>query len=129
MVKRIDWTEFVVITICLLFAIAISLYHISYDGYLGLTDKQWGSVWAIGENGFSLTLCVIISLLTVSVVKNIFRYLFVSYFALKLVYHFSCYSRIYLLSEKTWLDIWSITLVILIIIGLIICLIKTCYNA
>lgn len=107
----------------MLFAIAISLYHVSFEGYLGLSDKAWGSVWAISENGFSLMLCWMISMYSIGLIKNIFRWVFMPYFALKLIYHFSCFSGIYLLAKESWRDIWSVMCVCLLIVSIVYCLI------
>jgi hypothetical protein len=108
------------VIICLLFAIVISFYHLSYDGYLGLNDSQWGSIWAIAENGFSLTICILISLLSKGILKSIFKYLFIPYFIIKLVYHFSCYSGIYLFSKNYWEWIWSIICIVCFIVSILI---------
>lgn len=121
MFKKIDWFEFTVISICLLFATAISLYHISFDGYLGLTEAQWSTVWAVAENGFSLFLCYLVAQSTAGIIKVLFNWLFIPYFALKLVYHVSCYSGIYLLSKDIWEIIWSFILALMIITNLILC--------
>ena len=121
--KKIDMIEIVPVALCLLFAIAISLYHVSFDGYLGLSEKFWSAVWAISENGFSLVLCFIVSLYSIGATKILFQYVFLPYFGLKLVYHFSCYSGLYLLPENTWVSIWSIVLVLLFIASLGYCLI------
>ncbi len=121
--KKTDLIEIISVTLCLIFAIAISLYHVSFNGYLGLSDKFWGSLWAISENGFALTLSLIISFYFSGVMRVIFRYVFVPYFVLKLVYHFSCYSGIYLMNEKSWSNLWGVVLVILFIVGLGYCLI------
>jgi len=110
------------------FAIAISLYHVSHEGYLGLTDAQWGSVWAISENGLSLSLCFIISVYSCGVLRIISKYVLIPYFIIKLIYHFSCYSGIILLSEEIWGVIWSYILVSLLTVCLIYCLTLTRRN-
>jgi len=112
--------ETIAVVICLLFAIAISLYHVSYEGYLGLSDKFWGSLWAISENGLSLTLCFLVAIYSYGILQKLFTWLFIPYFSIKLVYHFSCYSKIYLVSSDVWRYVWSIVLIFIILIGLII---------
>jgi hypothetical protein len=124
-VKRINWFEFGFISICMLFIVAISLYHISYDGYLKLPESTWNTIWAIAENGFSLTLCALIVILTAGILRLTFKWVFIPYFILKLIYHISCYAKVYLLSETTWEYIWSIVLVLIIIASLTYCLILT----
>lgn len=117
--KRVNLIEIVPVAMCLLFAIAISLYHVSFEGYLGLSEKSWGAVWAIAENGFSLLLCSIVILNTSGVMKVIFKWVFVPYFVMKLVYHISCYSGLHLFSVDIWEIVWSSVLVILLIASLI----------
>lgn len=121
--KKTDLIEIIPVAVCLLFAIAISLYHVSYEGYLGLPLKFWRATWAISENGFALVLCFIISLNTIGVMQMIFRWVFMPYFILKLIYHLSCYSGVYLFSVDTWENIWSVILVMLFIVSLVYCLI------
>ena len=123
MVKKIDWFEIITVSACLLFAVAISLYHLSYEGYLGLTESQWGTVWAISENGIAITFCIILGITSYGILKVLMRYLFVPYFALKLIYHFSCFSGVVLLAQGTWELIWSSILVLLLIVCLVYCLI------
>ena len=121
--KRISLIEIVPIVLCLLFAIAISLYHVSFDGYMGLSEKFWGTIWAVAENGFSLLLCGIVIINTSGMIAKMFQWVFVPYFILKLIYHISCYSGLYLFSVDTWEAVWSSVLVILFVIALIYTLI------
>ena len=121
--KKIDLIEIVPIVLCMAFAIVISLYHVSFEGYLGLSNKVWGSVWAIAENGFSLMLCWLVSVYSVDVIRIVFRWVFMPYFALKLIYHFSCYSDIYLLEEELWRNIWAVACICLLIVSIVYCLI------
>jgi hypothetical protein len=121
--KKTDLIEIVPVAVCLLFAIAISLYHVSFEGYLGLSLKFWRSVWAISENGFSLALCVLVLIYSSGILNKLIKFVFIPYFALKLIYHLSCYSGIYLFSVDTWESIWSYVLVILFIVSLVYCLI------
>jgi hypothetical protein len=121
--KRVNLIEIVPVALCLLFAVAISLYHVSFDGYMGFSEKSWGTVWAIAENGFSLLLCGIVIINTSGLLSQIFKWVFVPYFVLKLIYHISCYSGIYLFSVDTWRDVWSVVLVIFFIVSLIYTLI------
>ncbi len=118
-----DLIEIVPVALCLLFAVVISLYHVSFDGYLELSEQTWGTVWAIAENGFSLLLCGIVIINTSGLVSKLFQWVFIPYFVLKLIYHISCYSGIYLFSVDTWEVVWSSVLVILFIVSLIYTLI------
>lgn len=117
--KRIDMIEGFFVIMSMLFVIAISLYHVSFNGYLGLSDSTWGTIWAISENGFSLMLCSIIVLNTSGMIRQLFSKVFIPYFVLKLVYHISCYSGLYLFKVKTWENIWSTVLVLLFVISFI----------
>lgn len=118
MKKKVDLLEVLIIVGCLLFMVAISLYHLSFNGYLGLSATFWDMEWSVAENGLFLFLTWIISILTFEVVRNVFRYILMPYFFLKLVYQFSCYSGIYLFSKQTWESIWSVILVCLILLGI-----------
>jgi hypothetical protein len=122
MLKKLDLIELIVVVICLLFTIAISFYHVAQDGDMGLTQAQWRIVWAISENGLSLVMSFLISLLTVGIVKIMFKWLFVPYFVLKLIYHISCYSGIYLLSRRSWEFVWSFIIVYFIVFAVGYCL-------
>jgi len=116
--------ETIAVVICLLFAIAISLYHVSYEGFLGLSDNFWGSLWAISENGLSLTLSFLVGIYSYGILRNLFTWVFVPYFTVKLVYHFSCYSEVYFMGSDSWRFVWSLILVCLILFTLIYVLIR-----
>lgn len=120
--RKIDLIEVYAVVACLLFAITISLYHVSFDGYLGLSERTWSVVWAVSENGFALILCHIVSIYLCGVVRKVFRYVLMPYFILKLIYHVSCYSGLYLMSKEAWEELWSYVLVVLIIVCLAYCI-------
>lgn len=113
--------EIVPVALCLIFAIVISLYHLSFDGYLGLSRESWNMVWSITENCFALTLCFLIGIYFSGALKILFRFVFIPYFIIKLAYHFSCLSGVYILPSNVWEVLWSITLVILFIVTLVYC--------
>jgi hypothetical protein len=121
MAKKFDLIETLTVSSCLLFTIAISLYHLSHEGYLGLSEKQWGVVWSISEEGLTLTLCTVIFLFATGFIKWFFGGLLV-YLGIKIIYHVSCFSGIYLFPKFTWENVWSIILVVLLIFGLFYCL-------
>ncbi len=121
---KIDIVESVVIVICLIFIIAMSFYHISFNGYLGIGEKTWDVIWAFSENGLLLFMSYLISMLTAGVLRMFFQWIFIPYFSLKLIYHLSCYSGIYLFSPQVWGNIWSVVLVFIFLIFLILILIK-----
>jgi hypothetical protein len=123
-INLIDWSEIIMVSVCLIFAVIMSLYHISYNNYLGISERTWNVVWAVAQDGFSVALCIIISLLSVDIMKIVFRWVFIPYFLIKLIYDFSCFSGNYFLSKSTWVDIWSIVIVVIIMIGAVFCLIK-----
>lgn len=124
MVKKIDMIEAIVTAICLLFAVAISLYHVSKDGKFGLSQEQWRVVWAISENGLLLTMSFVIGIFGPGILRNIFRFVFAPYFLIKLIYHFSCFSGIYIISGENWKLIWSSVCVLVIVVSLLILLIN-----
>ena len=117
MVKKFDWLDLIIVAGCLLFMIGISAYHVSYNGYLSLSNKDWKLVWVVSENFLSLWMCFIIGLFTGGIIKLVFKKILIPYFILKLIYHFSCYSGIYVFSVKTWELIWSFILVGLFVVG------------
>lgn len=125
--SKIDWIELLFIVTCLLFTLAISLYHISYNGFLSLSESEWGTVWAISENGLSIMMSIIIAIYSYGSIKKLFKYLFIPYFSLKLIYHASCYSGWYLMSLSAWESVWSIAMLVMIIAGFCIILIQGRY--
>ena len=119
--KRI---ETIAIVFSLLFMIAISLYHVSFDGFLGLSNLFWESVWAISNNGILLMMSFLVMLYSWGIIRLLMTWVFIPYFCVKLIYQFSVYSEIYLLSPGTWEIIWSFALVFIIISALFITLTK-----
>jgi hypothetical protein len=126
--KKIKWIEFFTIISCIIFAIAISLFHLSSNGEDGLTPAKWGVIWTISENGLAISLCLMISFLVEGLIKIIFRWVFIPYFAIKLLYHISCYSGIYFLPIIVWSWIWTIELIVWLIITFILCIIYLIYE-
>lgn len=125
--SRFDWVELLIIVTCLIFTLAISLYHISFNGFLSLSESGWGTVWAISENGLSIIMSIIIAIYSYGSIKKLFKYLFIPYFSLKLIYHASCYSGLYLMSKNAWESFWSIVMIIMIIVGFCLILIQSRY--
>jgi hypothetical protein len=113
--------ELIAVVTCLVFAVAMSFYHLFSTESLGLSSKTWALIWAIIENGLPISICIVVSLLTTGFTKFIFKWLFPVYFFLRFFYHLSCYLGIYLISQQGWKWLYSIELVILIIVGLICC--------
>jgi hypothetical protein len=60
-------------------------------------------------------------------IQKLFRFVFVPYFGIKLIYQFSRLSGVYFCTPEKWEVIWSIICVIMFIFGLIIILIKKPY--
>lgn len=117
--RKYDLIEACLVIISILFMIVISLYHLSFEGSFGISAKTWNVIWAFAENGLALSLCVIISLYFLGIVKLIFRYVFAPYFAIKLLYHFTCLSGVKILPAPAWEVVWSFILVILFIVTII----------
>jgi hypothetical protein len=107
MVKRLKLFDVICVIIPLLFVVTISYYHISYDGYLGLSSKQWGIDWALSENCLLLFTVVIIGYLSKKIVRWIYWGLLAPLFFIKLIYHLSCYSGLILLTPDIWEEFWS----------------------
>jgi|WetSurMetagenome_2_1015567.scaffolds.fasta_scaffold00157_37 hypothetical protein len=117
--KKINWLEIIIIVPTLLFLISISLYHISYYGYLGLPKESWGRVWSISENGLLLSLCASVLILSYGIIRKFFAVIFCPYFAMKIVYHLTYYFNIKIHDDELWDKIWSYGLVFLFLSGLI----------
>lgn len=128
MVKKINWQEIIIIVPPIVFLVFITMYHLSYYGYLGFPKSVWKSVYAIANNGLFLSLCITIIILIQAIknnslgnyqrIKNMFWIVFVPYFTLKIIYDVTCYLNIYITSKDVWEDIWSIALVLLIFVCL-----------
>lgn len=121
--KKIDVVEFSAVVLSLLFAIIISLYHMSFNGFEGLTSEQWNTVWAIAENSLSLVMAALISIFAgKGIIRTMFSWIFIPYFITKLIYHYSVFTQTYLLPSKTWEDIWSFICVFLLSTGMFYCI-------
>jgi len=116
---KVDWFEALVEVVCILFLIAMSPFHISYDGYLGLTKTQWETIWAISINGFTLIILILVANLTAGQLSLFFKVVLIPYFCVKLVYDFSVFSGVYIISPQWWEDVWSSILPVLVVIYLI----------
>lgn len=119
--RRLFDIELVITALVLFFAIVISSYHLSYDGFLGLSERAWALVWAVSENGMMILLSSFLALMTTVPSKNIFKFVLIPYFAVKIIYHISCYSGVVFMSEQGWSRLWSIILVALLIITIFVC--------
>lgn len=120
--RSFDLLEFTLITIPMVFLTILSLYHLSHEGYLGLSEKMWGLIWAISENGLAITMSIIISILAYGIIKIFFRWVLVPYFLLRLLYHITCYTGWFMWSEAKWANVWSIVLIIFILLALVYCI-------
>jgi hypothetical protein len=119
MIKKLDIFENIVMVICLIFVIAMCLFHISYDGYLGISQAKWETIWAISINGFTLFIIILIANLTVGYFSRFFSYILIPYFAVKLIYDFSVFSGVYIISPEWWERVWSWILPLLLVLLLI----------
>ena len=120
---KIDVLECSAVVLLLLFAIVIGQYHISYEGFKGLTEIEWNRVWAIAENSLTLILSILVSILAGSgVLRLMFNYIFIPYFIVKLIYHYSAFFQVYIISKEWWENLWSWICWILLSIGLVYCL-------
>jgi hypothetical protein len=130
MVKKIDWIEFFGAVAWLLSLTALSLYQMSDVGILKLSNEVRGSVWAFAENSLCLTL-VILGILYFPGFLRLLAWASAPYFLIKMVYHFSCYSGLYLLPKEKWQNLWAYISVFCLILSLlyIIYLIRKKYVA
>jgi hypothetical protein len=139
--KKVNWLAIIALVPCLIFLISISMYHLSYYGYLGLPREAWRHVWAISENGLLLSLFVTIILLlrlilklklltnpetirTIIMMRNFFIIVILPYFVLKILYHISFYFNVYFWSLEKWEKVWSVGLVVWLPISLLVWLIS-----
>jgi hypothetical protein len=121
--NKVDVLEISAITLSLLFILVISQYHISYEGFRGLTENQWNRVWVIAENSLNLTMSTLITILAGSgLIRLMFKYIFIPYFIVKLIYQCSMFFQIYIVSKEWWESIWSFICVSLLTIGVFYCL-------
>jgi len=58
--RKVDLIETLIVIVCSIFIVTLSLYHMSFNGYLGLSEKTWGLIWSLSENGLMLTLSFIL---------------------------------------------------------------------
>jgi len=116
--------ESIMVVLCIIFLIVISMFHLSDEGFMGLSYRTWKVIWAIAENGFALMMCGIVSLYSYGVLRTLFTWVFIPYFIIKLIYQFSCFSHIKIISAHSWENVWSLILVVLIISSLYYCAIK-----
>jgi|WetSurMetagenome_2_1015567.scaffolds.fasta_scaffold372131_2 hypothetical protein len=122
--RSINSREFYIVFISLLLLIVISLYHISREGFLGLSVAKWSVVWVICENGILLLFSILGGIYFLGLIRKIFRWVFTPYFIVKLVYQFSCFAGVYIFSSATWEVIWSFICVAIIVTGIFLCIRK-----
>ena len=99
---RKDVIGLIVVSVCCLFAIAISSYHVFGDH-----SKKWNIIWAIAENGVLFTIGLYVSYLTEGFIKVFFKWVFAPYALIKLIYDVSCFAGIFLLPPTVWEFLWS----------------------
>ena len=113
----------ITLIVSLIFAIVISLYHLTGDD-----SKLWSALWALSENGLLLTLSLYAAYLSEGFMKVFFQWVLPPYFIIKLMYHLSCYVGIYLISPEAWSVLWSGIAASYLACGAICCLIKFSQN-
>jgi hypothetical protein len=120
---KVDVVEISAVVLLLIFTIVIGQYHISYDRFRGLSYSEWNTVWAIAENFLTLIMSTLVSIYAGSgMLRLMFNYIFIPYFAVKLFYHFTMFAGIHTLSKESWENIWSWICWILLNTGLFYCL-------
>jgi hypothetical protein len=121
--NKIDVIEISAVVLSLIFAIVISMYHMSFNGFEGLSSSQWDTVWAIAENSLSLVMATLVSIFAgKGIIRTMFNWVFIPYFIIKLIYHYSIFSQVYILPKQSWENIWSFICVFLLGTGLFYCI-------
>jgi len=85
-----------------LFIVAVSLYHISFEGFMGLTKKAWYCIWDLSETGLLLAMCLIITSSCTGFVKMLFGWPVMFYLIFRTFYYLSCHSGIYVMTTNNW---------------------------
>lgn len=116
---NIDWVKQLGMVAPLIFMLIIGAYH------AGLFGDKYAIWWTYANHLLIITMGVVIILLTYSEkMRNIYKYVVIPYFALKLFYHLVCNYNWYIVSPKTWQLIWNEVLILVAISGLIIIMFK-----
>ncbi len=120
-----------VVGIWSLFAVMISLYHMSVPGWLQINNAGWDTIWASSETGLSLFLCVLILILlkerqldyksryNYRLTRRFFFIVVIPYYSIKFFYTLICYRGIYLFSSDHWKMIWGVICVLVLLASLI----------
>ena len=126
--KKENVIEILQVISILFFFILLCLYHISFNeqepvrDYLGISENNWNVIWAVSENGLLLSLAFVIISTNLGFLRRVCLRIVIPYIVVQMAYQLSCYSGIYLFSEKIWEDIWSFMLVGVIGVGIISCI-------
>jgi len=94
--------EIIAICLTLLSSMALSFYHISKDGFLGLTAIGWAVVWSVAVNILSISFVLYIITKESGLMRKFWGATFLPYFFVKLVYDISAYGHIYILPLQWW---------------------------
>jgi len=86
----------------------------------GLSKEQWNIVWLVSENGIMLLFSVISGIYFIGLIRYIFRWVFTPLFIIKLIYHFTCFTGVYLFSPAIWEVVWSFMCAIVVLAGLVL---------
>lgn len=111
------------ISVTLICTIALSLYHNSYEGFLGLTVVGWNIVWSIAVNFITLSLIVFAMTKAERFERLFLGWVFIPYFIVKFIYDISAYGQIHIFKQNLWNFAWDVLLVDLFLSGLVFSLI------
>lgn len=124
MVKKYNWSEIMIVLITMIFIVAISTYHSSYNGKFSLSLSDWNTLGMITLNLFILFIVWLVGYITSGIIRITFWGL-VPYFIVKLIYHISCELGIYLKSKEWWESLFSTICIVTIICILVIIILKS----
>lgn len=86
----------------------------------GLSKEKWNIIWLVSENGIMLLFSVISGIYFIGPIRYIFRWVFTPLFIIKLIYHFTCFTGVYLFSPTIWEVVWSFMCAIVVLAGLVL---------
>jgi len=94
--------EGVIITMILLIIVVFAFYHISTEITLGLSREIWHCIWYFSDTALMIIICYLISLKYTGVIKRLFSWPLMLYFAFRGIYYLCCYLNLYLFNIWLW---------------------------
>jgi hypothetical protein len=115
--------ENIAIVLALLSSIALSLYHISEEGFLGLTAIGWAIVWSVAVNLLSISFVTYIIAKERGLLRWFWGVTFLPYFVVKMLYDLSAYSSLHEVATR-YENYLSLLMIDFVLIGMVFYLIK-----